>query len=173
MIKIKKNKDFIGTLRNILEVYLFLIKNEDYQGIIQLLEEKNGFKILDLEQFKSGILVKHFTHNNYSSFRRQLNLYGFQSHKSNKNEILYTNDTFNFERDKKLKKQRKADIQTENIELEQKRQLNQLLQLQQNQKQMMEQIQTIITTQKELKEKMKSQLKRQIPIPCFVIIYQH
>ncbi|CAD8079106.1 unnamed protein product [Paramecium primaurelia] len=155
MIKIKKNKDFIGTLRNILE-------NEEYQGIIQLLKEKNGFKILDQEQFKSVILVKHFTHNNYSSFRRQLNLYGFQSRKSNKNEILYTNESFNFETDKKLKKQRKSEICSENIELEQKRQLNQLLQLQQNQKQMIEQIKTIITTQEETKQKMKCQLSNYV-----------
>ena len=48
MKKTKKNKDFIGTLRNILEVYWLLIKNNEFLEIIQFLKEKNGFKIMDL-----------------------------------------------------------------------------------------------------------------------------
>ncbi|CAD8092623.1 unnamed protein product [Paramecium sonneborni] len=170
MNKTKKNKDFVGTLRNSLIVKGKKWVQNQGSGIIQIGNFNQIFFTQQLFKFQK---VYQFY------FLRQLNLYGFQSHKSNKQEIMYINESFNFETDKRLKKQHKIKLYSENIEQEQKRQFNQLLQLQQNQKQMIEQIKTIINTQEEMKEKMRSQLsvhirlKRQIPLSCTNFIHQH
>ena len=69
----KKKKSFISKLYDILN-------NTAYKEIIYWNKEGGGIIIADVNQFSSMILPKYYNHNKYSSFVRQLNLYGF--HKS-------------------------------------------------------------------------------------------
>lgn len=49
-------------------------KNEDY---IQWAPDGESFKVLSKENFEKVVLPKYFKHSNYSSFVRQLNMYGW------------------------------------------------------------------------------------------------
>ena len=69
----KKKKSFLSKLYDILN-------NTAYKEIIYWNKEGGGIIIADVNQFSSMILPKYYNHNKYSSFVRQLNLYGF--HKS-------------------------------------------------------------------------------------------
>ena len=69
----KKKKSFLSKLYDILN-------NTAYKEIIYWNKEDGGIIIADINKFSSMILPKYYNHNKYSSFVRQLNLYGF--HKS-------------------------------------------------------------------------------------------
>ena len=69
----KKKKSFLSKLYDILN-------NTAYKEIIYWNKEDGGIIIADVNKFISMILPKYYNHNKYSSFVRQLNLYGF--HKS-------------------------------------------------------------------------------------------
>ena len=69
----KKKKSFLSKLYDILN-------NTAYKEIIYWNKEDGGIIIADVNKFSSMILPKYYNHNKYSSFVRQLNLYGF--HKS-------------------------------------------------------------------------------------------
>ena len=69
----KKKKSFLSKLYDILN-------NTAYKEIIYWNKEGGGIIIADVNKFSSMILPKYYNHNKYSSFVRQLNLYGF--HKS-------------------------------------------------------------------------------------------
>ncbi|ODV64279.1 heat shock factor family protein, partial [Ascoidea rubescens DSM 1968] len=49
-------------------------KNSDY---IQWTNDGKAFKVFDRESFMKNILPKYFKHNNFASFVRQLNMYGW------------------------------------------------------------------------------------------------
>ena len=71
--QVKKKKSFLSKLYDILN-------NTAYKEIIYWNKEGGGIIIADVNKFSSMILPKYYNHNKYSSFVRQLNLYGF--HKS-------------------------------------------------------------------------------------------
>ena len=69
----KKKKSFLSKLYDILN-------NITYKEIIYWNKEGKGIIIANVNEFSTMILPKYYNHSNYSSFVRQLNLYGF--HKS-------------------------------------------------------------------------------------------
>ena len=76
---IKKNKSFL--------LKLFDILNEKkYNEIICWNAQGTSVVIKDANKFSELVLPNYYTHNNYKSFIRQLNLYGFTKKKNNINE---------------------------------------------------------------------------------------
>ena len=69
----KKKKTFLSKLYDILN-------NTTYKKIIYWNKEGKGIIIANIYEFSNMVLPKYYNHSNYSSFVRQLNLYGF--HKS-------------------------------------------------------------------------------------------
>ncbi|KAI8999802.1 HSF-type DNA-binding-domain-containing protein [Gaertneriomyces semiglobifer] len=59
-----------------------LLSDSSHQHLITWSSSGTSFLILNAPQFSNQILPKTFKHNNYTSFVRQLNLYGF--HKKNR-----------------------------------------------------------------------------------------
>ncbi|KAJ1402490.1 HSF-type DNA-binding-domain-containing protein, partial [Ochromonadaceae sp. CCMP2298] len=54
-----------------------LVSNEG-EGVVGWHAYGTSFQVRDMERFVSEVLPKHFKHNNFTSFQRQLNLYGFR-----------------------------------------------------------------------------------------------
>ncbi|KNC99189.1 uncharacterized protein SPPG_05445 [Spizellomyces punctatus DAOM BR117] len=59
-----------------------ILEDEDYQQLIRWSSLGTSFLVMDSAEFSRNVLPKVFKHNNYTSFVRQLNLYGF--HKTNR-----------------------------------------------------------------------------------------
>ncbi|TPX66960.1 hypothetical protein SpCBS45565_g04104 [Spizellomyces sp. 'palustris'] len=59
-----------------------ILEDEDYQQLIRWSSLGTSFLVMDSTEFSRNVLPKVFKHNNYTSFVRQLNLYGF--HKTNR-----------------------------------------------------------------------------------------
>ena len=70
LFKWKKEKTFLSKLYDILN-------NTTYKEIIYWNKEGKGIIIANVNEFRTMILPKYYNHSNYSSFVRQLNLYGF------------------------------------------------------------------------------------------------
>ena len=70
---VKKRKTFLSKLYDILN-------NTTFKEIIYWNKEGKGIIIANIYEFSNMVLPKYYNHSNYSSFVRQLNLYGF--HKS-------------------------------------------------------------------------------------------
>ncbi|KAJ3054247.1 hypothetical protein HK097_002279 [Rhizophlyctis rosea] len=81
---------FIQKLHNILE-------DENYRHLICWGNMGASFLVLDSVEFSKSVLPKVFKHNNYTSFVRQLNLYGF--HKKNRSYHRHTGTEADRERD--------------------------------------------------------------------------
>ncbi|CEJ00384.1 hypothetical protein RMCBS344292_14440 [Rhizopus microsporus] len=69
------NNTFVHKLYN-------MVVDKQYQHLIAWTYTGTSFIVCNITEFSREVLPKHFKHNNFSSFVRQLNMYGF--HKVNK-----------------------------------------------------------------------------------------
>ena len=90
-----------------LEKLFKILESKENNHLIQWSRDGKSINITDPFRFSNKILPKYFKHNNYSSFNRQLNLYGFYKIKNIK---ISKNEQFineNFTRDKTLEEIKK------------------------------------------------------------------
>ena len=86
--KVKKSKSFL--------LSLFEILNDiNYNEIIHWNFKGDSLIIEDIDKFSNRVLPKFYIHNKYSSFIRQLNIYGFHKNKECINEEIYKCEKFN------------------------------------------------------------------------------
>ena len=88
--KYKKKSDFSNFLLKLYQI----LENDQYKNIIHWGENGQFFIVKNIHDFTENILPKYFKHNNYSSFIRQLNMYGFHKKKSNQNEHIFLHQNF-------------------------------------------------------------------------------
>lgn len=65
-----------------LENLVSILDENTYHNIISWSDDGRSFIIYNIKDFSEKILPLHFKHKNFSSFHRQLNLYGFSRDKS-------------------------------------------------------------------------------------------
>ncbi|CAO0796067.1 unnamed protein product [Mucor circinelloides] len=92
------NNTFVHKLYN-------MVVDHQYQYLIAWNYTGSSFIVCNIMEFSKDVLPKHFKHNNFSSFVRQLNMYGF--HKVNKSprghRTLAENQIWEFSHPKFLK----------------------------------------------------------------------
>ncbi|PON67391.1 Heat shock transcription factor [Parasponia andersonii] len=69
-----------------------MVDDESTDSIISWNDTNDSFVIWDMTQFSAGLLPKYFKHSNFSSFMRQLNIYGFR--KVDTDRWIFANDGF-------------------------------------------------------------------------------
>eukprot|EP00830_Metopus_es_P011794 TRINITY_DN2432_c0_g1_i2.p1 TRINITY_DN2432_c0_g1~~TRINITY_DN2432_c0_g1_i2.p1 ORF type:complete len:429 (+),score=53.62 TRINITY_DN2432_c0_g1_i2:64-1287(+) len=74
--KTKEKSNFLYKLYSILDKY------EEYGQVLRWEESGDMFEVADRDQLINTVLPLYFRHRNYSSFIRQLNIYGFQKGKN-------------------------------------------------------------------------------------------
>ncbi|WAQ82517.1 hypothetical protein PtA15_2A834 [Puccinia triticina] len=75
------HKGGVGAGAFVYKVYNMLL-DPSFQHLISFNPSGQSFTVSNVQDFSKTVLPKHFKHNNFSSFVRQLNMYGF--HKVNK-----------------------------------------------------------------------------------------
>ena len=86
---IPKNISFLSKLYDILN-------DSEYYNIIHWNDEGNGIVIIDIDNLCKKVLPKYYNHTNYSSFVRQLNMYGFSKTKNAlKEDLCFEHNIFN------------------------------------------------------------------------------
>ncbi|CAD8180480.1 unnamed protein product [Paramecium pentaurelia] len=88
----QKNKQY-KTIKFI-EVTYEMLNQKENSDIIRWDEDGMRIQILDRELLQEQVLPKYFRHANYSSFLRQLNMYGFKSSKDQYGSITYYHPSF-------------------------------------------------------------------------------
>lgn len=87
--KIPKSFTFLSKLYDILN-------DEQCKDIIHWNNTGNAIFIVDISKLCEIVLPKYYKHTNYSSFVRQLNMYGFNKKKGElKEELIFEHDKFN------------------------------------------------------------------------------
>ncbi|XP_062113328.1 heat stress transcription factor A-8 [Humulus lupulus] len=69
-----------------------MVNDESTDSIISWNDTNDSFVIWDMIQFSVGLLPKYFKHSNFSSFMRQLNIYGFR--KIHPDRWMFANEGF-------------------------------------------------------------------------------
>ena len=85
-----------------LEKLFKILESKENNHLIHWSKDGKSINITDPYRFSNNILPKYFKHNNYSSFNRQLNLYGFYKIKNIKISKRKQKQKKNFTRDKTL-----------------------------------------------------------------------
>ncbi|CAK74119.1 unnamed protein product (macronuclear) [Paramecium tetraurelia] len=88
----RKNKQ--RTVIKFIEVTHQMLNQNEFQDIIRWDEDGVKIQILDRELLQELVLPKYFKHAKYSSFLRQLNMYGFTSSKDQYGALTYYNPCF-------------------------------------------------------------------------------
>eukprot|EP00331_Platyophrya_macrostoma_P011787 CAMPEP_0176429868 /NCGR_PEP_ID=MMETSP0127-20121128/13942_1 /TAXON_ID=938130 /ORGANISM="Platyophrya macrostoma, Strain WH" /LENGTH=403 /DNA_ID=CAMNT_0017811705 /DNA_START=40 /DNA_END=1251 /DNA_ORIENTATION=- len=78
---------FIGKMHQILQ-------DSECQHLIDWNSEGTAFEISNILKFSNSVLPKYFKHRNYSSFVRQLNMYGFRKVKTETAESSFSHEMF-------------------------------------------------------------------------------
>mmetsp|Transcript_5417 Transcript_5417/g.6769 ORF Transcript_5417/g.6769 Transcript_5417/m.6769 type:complete len:436 (-) Transcript_5417:290-1597(-) len=73
---------------------LYQIMTESSEDVISWTTNGTSFIILDMDTFSEQILLNYFRHQKYSSFQRQLNLYGFHKISKGPETGAYAHDCF-------------------------------------------------------------------------------
>ncbi|CAD8073927.1 unnamed protein product [Paramecium sonneborni] len=144
----KREKGFIGNLKQ-------LINSSEYGNIIKVLDSNNGFIIINDYEFQHQILKNHFKHSNIASFKRQLNMYGFQFTRTLEGYMKFQHNQFDSRNDEGLQIRQNTLVSTLSLDQELYLLKLQLKDIQRNQQIMQKQIREIIEQQKETQKNIK------------------
>ena len=97
-----------------LEKLFKILEGKANKNLIHWSKDGKSIIITDPYRFSNNILPNYFKHNNYSSFYRQLNLYGFHKIKNIKNSKSEQFINENFTSDKTLEEIKKMRKKNEN-----------------------------------------------------------
>eukprot|EP00730_Choanoeca_flexa_P010163 TRINITY_DN1619_c0_g1_i1.p1 TRINITY_DN1619_c0_g1~~TRINITY_DN1619_c0_g1_i1.p1 ORF type:complete len:327 (+),score=82.28 TRINITY_DN1619_c0_g1_i1:158-1138(+) len=75
-----------GVPQFLLKLYK-MTNNTSHDHIIKWSDDDNSFWVADIAAFSRDVLPAYFKHNNYASFVRQLNMYGFHRSTNNKGKV--------------------------------------------------------------------------------------
>ncbi|CAD8170886.1 unnamed protein product [Paramecium octaurelia] len=112
--KIKKNRIIHSSF---LKLLYKILENQEYENIIRWNDSGEKFIILDKPTLISKILPIYFRHQKFSSFLKQLNLYGFQRTSLEKNNTYYYNTQFTkFSPNLQIKKKQRQQFAQSELE---------------------------------------------------------
>mmetsp|Transcript_5151 Transcript_5151/g.5904 ORF Transcript_5151/g.5904 Transcript_5151/m.5904 type:complete len:302 (+) Transcript_5151:343-1248(+) len=91
-----------------------MLTNSMYSEYVDWSEDGKNVVVKKVAEFSSAILPKYFKHKNFTSFLRQLNMYGFHTARQGKNWREFRNDLFqrDLPKDHCRIKRRKGDDKT-------------------------------------------------------------
>ncbi|EDQ88413.1 uncharacterized protein MONBRDRAFT_37599 [Monosiga brevicollis MX1] len=77
-----------GGVPQFLQKLYRLANNDQHNHIIKWSDDGSSFWVADIAAFSRDVLPAYYKHNNYASFVRQLNMYGFHRNTSNKGKVM-------------------------------------------------------------------------------------
>ncbi|CAD8189684.1 unnamed protein product [Paramecium octaurelia] len=154
---IKNKKKFNGI--KFIEVTHKILQENEYKDIITWDDKGNNITIIDKFLLQQIVLPKFFKHAKYSSFLRQLNLYGFTSSKD-QNGFLYYHHK-NFTRDKCDKDNIQKKLQIKDIQ-------KSLGIFQSVQTELQSQLLTLQLEQNRIKQSLLNSIDQQLLIRCSI-----
>jgi hypothetical protein len=96
---------------------LFMLLEKESPEIIGWIPNGKGFRINNIDEFQSSIIPKYFKHTKFTSFQRQLNLYGFRRVTKGEDQGAYFHPKFIYGRSDSVYEIRrlpgKTDYQTQ------------------------------------------------------------